>query len=156
MTPEFKRAVAVTFDLEGGDKVIVDSGGLTKWGVSQRAYPDLDIRSLTRADAEALYHRDYWLKVRADEMAWPLSLFVYDAAVNQGVDAAVRMLQRAIGVAQDGALGPKTLARAKALGTEAAALFMAQRSLRYAGTRHFDKYGYGWFARLFRLSAKAS
>lgn len=156
MTPEFKRAVEVIFAVEGYDKVIVDEGGLTKWGISARGNPDLDIRSLTREQAAKIYHDRYWAPVRADELPWPLSLFVFDAAVNHGVDPAVRMLQRAVGVPVDGRLGPKTLSRTRAMGGEAAALFMAQRCLRYTGTRNFDKNGYGWFARLFRVSAKAS
>jgi lysozyme family protein len=157
VTPEFKRAVEVIFAVEGYDKVITDEGGLTKWGVSARGNPDLDIRALTREQAAQIYHDRYWKPVRGDDLPWPLSLYVFDAAVNHGTEPAAQMLQRAIGVAVDGRLGPKTVARAKAMNVaEASALFMAQRCLRYTGTRNFDKNGYGWFARLFRVAAKAS
>lgn len=157
MTPEFKRAVEITFEVEGYDKVITDSGGLTKWGISQRAFPNLDIRSLTREDAQKLYWLNYWQPVRADDLSWPLSMYVYDAAVNQGCDAAARMLQAAVSAPIDGILGPQTMKKAKAANpAELAALFMAKRCQRYVGTRGFDQYGYGWFARLFRVAAKAS
>ena len=151
---EFRAAVDLIIELEGGDKLIEDTGGLTKWGISQRAYPDLDIASLTRSDAEDLYYRDYWKAAQADAFEYPVNLFLFDAAVNQGVNAATRMLQQAAGgLAVDGIIGPKTRKRVNSIAPwEMQALFMAQRALRYTGTRAFDKYGRGWLARLFRLA----
>lgn len=151
---DFDRAVEIIFKVEGYDKVIVDEGGLTKWGISKNANPDVDIANLTRAQAKAIYKARYWDPVRCDDMAWPLNLCVFDAAVNQGVGPAARMLQAAVGVAQDGILGIKTMARVNALPPkELGASYMAKRALRYVGTKNFDKYGYGWFARLFRVAA---
>ena len=154
---EFTHAINIIIDLEGGDKVIVDTGGLTKWGISQRAYPDLDIKSLTREDAENIYYKDYWRKVQAHEFAWPLNLFLFDAAVNQGVNAAAKMLQDAAGNLKiDGIIGRKTRARVNDIEVEALSVrFMAKRALRYTGTRKFNVYGYGWFSRLFRIMFRA-
>ncbi len=153
MSFDFERAVEIIFKLEGYDETVVDSGGLTKWGISQRAYPNLDIRALTKADAKKIYHDDYWMKSRADQLAWPLSLYVFDAAVNQGVKPAAKMLQSAAGgLRVDGIIGSKTLSRVSRFPpAELGARYMARRCQRYAGTRHYDRYGYGWFARLFRL-----
>ena len=149
---DFDRAVEVIFRVEGYDKQIVDEGGLTKWGISKNANPDLDIASLTKEQAKEIYRQRYWLPVRGDELAWPLNLCVFDAAVNQGNDAAIKMLQAAVGVAADGRLGAKTLAAVKHMPAVAMAQsYMAKRALRYVGTRNFDKYGYGWFSRLFRV-----
>lgn len=154
---DFDRALDIIFDLEGGDKVIVDTGGLTKWGISQRAYPDTDIRSLTREDAAKLYERDYWDAVAAEEFAWPLNLYLFDAAVNQGVGAASKMLQDAAGnLRVDGIIGRATRARVQSQPPrELAARFMAKRAMRYTGTRAFDQYGYGWMARLFRVTLRS-
>lgn len=151
--PGFTQAVGIILKLEGGDKVIIDSGGLTKYGISQRAYPDLDIEALTEKDAIDIYRRDYWNAVKGDDLEWPLNLLVFDAAVNQGVHAAVQMLQRAAGgLSIDGRFGPATLARVKGANQkELAALFIAERALRYADTRHFSIYGRGWMARLARV-----
>lgn len=150
---DFDRAVDIVLDLEGGEREVVDTGGFTKWGISQRAYPSLDIAALTRQDAIDIYERDYWNASGADRLPWPLSLCVFDAAVNQGVDPAIRMLQKALGGLRiDGIIGRKTFARVAATPPEeAVALYMAQRALRYVGTRAFDRYGRGWFARLFRI-----
>lgn len=154
---DFERAVAIILDLEGGAKLVTDTGGLTKYGISQRAYPDLDIRNLSQRDAELIYYRDYWMPARCGDFAWPLALFVFDAAVNQGVGAATKMLQDAAGgLAVDGILGKRSLARIQSLPPkEIAASFMAKRALRYSGTRSFDKYGYGWMRRLFLVSGRA-
>ena len=75
---------------------------------------------------------------------------MFDANVNQGIDAANRCLQRAAGVAVDGIAGTQTMrAVASQDPRELAALFLAERAIRYTGTRNFDKYGRGWLKRLF-------
>jgi hypothetical protein len=66
---------------------------LTKYGISQRAYPDLDIRSLSPAQARELYHRDYWPKA-GDGLPWPLCAVAFDAGVNQGVSIARAWLRK--------------------------------------------------------------
>lgn len=95
---DFDRAIAFVLKWEGGladDKN--DVGGLTHWGISQRAYPDLDIRNLTREQAIALYRRDYWQASGADALPWPLSLAHLDAAVNTGIGQAGKFLAAANG-----------------------------------------------------------
>ncbi len=62
-----------------------DPGGETKWGISKRAYPDIDIKSLTQEEALRLYEKDYWLKAGCDKMEKAMSIVVFDSAVNCGV-----------------------------------------------------------------------
>ena len=62
-----------------------DPGGETKFGISKRAYPDVDIKSLTRQEAELIYKRDYWDKIGADKMDKQLAIVCFDSAVNCGV-----------------------------------------------------------------------
>jgi len=74
---------------------------------------------------------------------------LFDAAVNQGVDTASRMLQAAIGVKVDGIVGPKTLAAAwRKNGTNVVLEIAAQRGYRYGCTGHFTRFGLGWMRRL--------
>jgi hypothetical protein len=61
------------------------------------------------------YRTRYWAAIRGDDLPWPLSLAVYDAAINSGPGPAIVLLQRAAGVEPDGALGPATLAGARVL-----------------------------------------
>ncbi|MCH9838000.1 hypothetical protein K0U83_20225, partial [bacterium] len=63
----------------------VDRGGKTKFGISQRAYPKLDIANLTEQQAAAIYKRDYWDAINADSLPEGIRELAFDAAVNQGV-----------------------------------------------------------------------
>jgi lysozyme family protein len=154
MTDNFTKAVEIIFSLEGGySNDPNDPGGETNFGISKRAYPGIDIKTLDKATAAAIYLTDYWTPAKCDAYAWPLCLFVFDAAVNQGLDAANRCLQKAAGVAVDGIVGTQTQrAVASQNPYNLSAMFLAERALRYTGTRNFDKYGRGWFKRLFEAA----
>ena len=132
-----------------------DPGGLTKFGISQRAYPLLDIANLTRDEAINLYRVDYWERSGAAAMPQPIDFYLFDAAVNQGVDRAPRMLQLAVGVPADGVIGPVTRAAIYRIGVaETAALFMAQRALHYISLATFPRFGRGWLKRLFLIAGE--
>lgn len=62
-----------------------DRGGATNFGISQKAYPKLDIANLTEADAARIYKRDYWDRINADKLPANIREMAFDAAVNQGV-----------------------------------------------------------------------
>ena len=68
----FARAIERVLEHEGG---FVDNpddpGGKTRWGISQRAYPFLDLSTLTREGAIALYRRDAWTPIRGDALPGP-------------------------------------------------------------------------------------
>lgn len=87
-----------------------DPGGRTKYGIDQRSHPNVDIRALTREEAKAIYRRDYWDAVKADELPPGLRIVVVDIAVNNGRSRAIKWLQQAAGTDADGIIGPKTLA----------------------------------------------
>jgi lysozyme family protein len=91
-----------------------DPGGETNWGISKRSYPHLDIRGLTREGAKAIYRRDFWTRLDADHLPAGVAFQLFDFAVNSGIGTAVRYLQRAVGVADDGHWGPVSAAAAAA------------------------------------------
>lgn len=62
-----------------------DTGGETNFGISKRAYPNLDIPNLTPEQAAAIYKRDYWDAINADQLPANIRELAFDAAVNQGV-----------------------------------------------------------------------
>lgn len=70
-----------------------DPGGETKYGISKRAYPNLDIANLTREDAKAIYKRDYWDAIGADNLPASVRYAAFDTAVNMGVGAAKKLLR---------------------------------------------------------------
>jgi len=138
MRENFQEAFALVIGLEGGySNDPKDPGGETKFGISKRAHPTLDIVNLTLAQAEDIYAREYWTPAHCDELPWPLDTLVFDCAVNQGPAAALALLKKTEGT--------KDVA-------ERCALFLADRAMRYVGTNNFDRFGRGWFKRLFKLA----
>lgn len=161
---DFDRAFAFVIGAEGGySNDPHDPGGETKYGIADHSDGVIDgkhegvpIKEISLEGAKGIYRRDYWAPARCDHFPWPLSAMVFDAAVNQGVKAALLTLQKTLGVAQDGIVGPNTLGAVKRADLrELCALYLADRALRYTGTRNFDRYGRGWFKRLFRLAMEA-
>jgi lysozyme family protein len=158
----FAQACAFVVDrLEGGDKVISDSGGLTRFGISQRAFPDLDIARLTREQAFELYRLHYWQAVQADRLPVGIDLLVFDAAVNLGPETAVRLLQRVLRVREDGKVGPETLVAAEGFlpGGELRALYSEIRLRHYEDLVRLRPVHtpslYGWRLRVMRVADEA-
>ena len=119
MDERFLRAVEVVLAHEGGYvNDPRDPGGETKYGISKRSYPSLDIANLTREDAIAIYYRDWWQRYGYDRLQdESVTTKVFDLAVNMGPATAHRLLQEALvflgyPVAVDGIIGPQTIAAA--------------------------------------------
>lgn len=86
MQDNFERSIAFVLRHEGGYvNDPRDPGGETKFGISKRAYPALDIKSITEEQAKGIYKRDYWDKAGCGALDWPLCLVHFDACVNLGV-----------------------------------------------------------------------
>jgi lysozyme family protein len=66
-----------------------DPGGETKFGISKRQYPNVNIAALTLEDAKAIYRRDYWNVVGGDDLPYPIAFEVFDAGVNHGVSRSL-------------------------------------------------------------------
>jgi len=125
-----------------------DPGGETQWGIAKRSYPTVNIKTLTREGAKSIYLRDFWAPVAAKISDSALCFQVLDAAVNHGIGNAIRFLQRAIGVADDGAFGPASIAALNARDPhDVHLLFMAERFEFWAKLKTFDTFGRGWVRR---------
>src|SRR5580704_9612285 len=82
----FQTSLAQVLKSEGGYvNDPSDPGGETNLGISKRAYPDLDIASLTPETVAPIYKRDYWDRIAGDSLPSPLNYIAFDCAVNQGV-----------------------------------------------------------------------
>lgn len=120
-----------------------DPGGLTNWGISQRSYPDVDIRNLTRDQAAAIYLRDFWDPLGDADPA--IKFQVFDFAVNSGIQTAIRKLQAAIEVADDGHWGPKSAAKlAECDKNDVLMRFVAQRLRFWTSLSTWPTFGKGW------------
>jgi lysozyme family protein len=86
----------------------------TKYGISASQYPGLNIRNLTPDSAKDIYKRDYWDKYNFNLIKGiSLPVKVFDMAVVMGPETAIKLLQRSLGVEDDGKIGPVTAAACK-------------------------------------------
>lgn len=135
----FERAFASLMVSEGGYvNDPNDPGGETKYGISKKAYPELDIASLTAAQAREIYRRDYWNALELDSRPRSEALCLFDSAVNHGVART------------------KQLAAVVARGPSFVEQFQAERALFYARLETWPIYGRGWMRRLIRTAIEAS
>ena len=153
---DFHRCIDRILAEEGGlSDHPADPGGLTNYGISQRAYPQLDIAALTLDAAKALYRRDYWQPLHGDQLPSGFDLLMLDCAVNQGVVTAIQLLQQALRIQDDGLIGPKTLSAAEVVMPGLLDAFTAERALRYEFNRNEATFGRGWYRRLLRIHRHA-
>ncbi|MEM9931269.1 MAG: glycosyl hydrolase 108 family protein [Bacteroidota bacterium] len=128
LRPSFAIAHAPVARIEGGyqrhkaDRGNYNREGVlvgTNWGIAAPVAEAYFGRTVTRKDMEKLdksvamdiFRRNFWNKIRADEYPdQQLANIVYDGAVNHGVYWGVKLLQRSMGIRQDGIVGPVTLA----------------------------------------------
>ena len=98
----------------------------TKFGIAACSYGYLDIKNLRLEDAKAIYRRDFWEVCGAAHPA--IKFQVFDASVNHGRGNAIRFLQRAVKVADDGEWGVKSQAALESMEANDALLrFLAYR-----------------------------
>ncbi len=158
MKANFDACMAEVFKYEGGyvnDQH--DPGGETNLGISKRSYPKEDIRNMTRARAAQIYRRDFWDKLRCDELPDGLDLVAFDAAVNSGPSRGAKWLQQALGVAVDGKVGLATIGAAKNTYTPAAVLRAVGFRRAFLKTLPtWERYKNGWTKRLDSVEAVAS
>jgi len=150
----FETAFRFTVSHEGGYvNDVRDPGGETKFGISKRSYPGVDIKSLTLEQAQAIYRRDYWDQARCDRMPQKIAIAVFDAAVHHGPKTAVKLLQRALKVADDGEYGRITHGTLQSRDTnETLELLLSERAIYLTTCPAWPTYKRGWLKRLFNLA----
>ncbi len=139
-----------------------DPGGETKWGVSKKAFPSLDIKNLTYDQARNLVYRPhFWNKIRGDDLPLPVGFVMFEQALNQHASAvgAVKCLQRAVGTSADGVFGPDTMDRVKkTIDIPKLVLRLCEcRTEMYLSLNNTaeEKYEKGWVWRLLACQSKA-
>lgn len=118
------RALELMFGHEGGySNVPTDSGGPTKYGITHKtlaAHRGVksvsadQVKALKLSEAEEIYRKGYWTQSGGDLLPAGLDYAAFDFGVNSGPARAVKVLQKVVGVPQDGNAGPMTLAAVEA------------------------------------------
>lgn len=160
----FERAFDLVLKHEGGYiNDPRDPGGKTKFGISDRrdgvtdgladlngdGTGDIKIEEVTKEQAAQIYRLDYWESCRCDKLHPALAIALFDTAVNCGTAQAIRFLQRALRVADDGIIGSITLAAANKADTAyLVTSLLAERQAHYAALSTWKIYGRGWTRRV--------
>ena len=138
-----------------------DPGGMTNLGVTKRVYEDWvgyavsehTMQNLTEEDVAPIYKKNYWDRVKGDDLPEGLNLCVFDFGVNAGTGRAAKYLQTMIGTVADGGIGPNTL---RALDeyvslhgvNETIENYQKNRQRYYEKLKTFETFGRGWTRRV--------
>jgi len=137
-----------------------DPGGETNLGVTKKVYQEWggtkDMKDLTVEDVSPIYKKNYWDRCKCDDLESGVDWVVFDWAVNSGTGRSAKAIQKICGAAQDGAIGPKTLAL---IGTQNTQYVIEEfgkiRQDFYESLKTFDTFGKGWTRRNKETTAKA-
>ncbi|PJG86199.1 glycoside hydrolase family 108 protein [Conservatibacter flavescens] len=139
-----------------------DPGGETNWGITKRTavangYTG-DMRAMTREQAFEIYKKSFWERYQCEKLPTPVAFQFFDMAVNHGSGNASRILQRAVGVADDGIIGEQTRKAINAMGLSDVLILMnAERINFFTKLSTFITFGKGWMNRVaenLRFAAK--
>ena len=141
-----------------------DPGGETNLGVTKRVYEEWggtkDMRDLTVEDVAPIYEKNYWGRVKGDELPNGLDLCVFDFCVNAGTGRAAKYLQSMVGATRDGAIGPNTLRQVNEYievnGLQATIqTYQTNRQRYYEKLKTFETFGRGWTRRVDETTSSA-
>ena len=160
-TEEFTKAVEHLLKIEGGYvNDPNDAGGETKYGISKRQYPHLNIADLTHEAAIAIYFKDYWLAYSCHKLPTVLAIFLFDSVVNHRPKTAVMFLQQSLKCSVDGIIGKETIFYATRTTNQDFLKEKLKECLAYRADFYHDlcvdkpsqeRFYMGWLRRLFSL-----
>lgn len=150
----FDEAFEILMVSEGGySNHPNDPGSETMYGITARTARQAGymgpMRDLPKETAKTIARNQYWNTVRADELPDGIRFDVFDTSYNSGPKQAIRLLQRAVWVADDGVIGPKTLAAVAAHDERQTSMrFNAQRIRLLVTLPTWGSFGKGWMNRV--------
>ena len=158
MKENFSSSLIAVLKSEGGFvNHPSDPGGATNLGVTKKVWEAWigkpvsisDMRNLTQAQVSPLYKKQYWDAVRGDDLPSGLDYLVFDFAINAGVSRAIKTLQKALSITDDGVFGNKTLESvSKADTTDLIIKFSDLKEQFYKSLPTFSVFGKGWMRRV--------
>ena len=126
-----------------------DPGGETKWGISKKSYPWLDIKNLKKEEAANIYIQDFLAPIKYERYHDGIGYQLFDFAVNSGPDRAIKKLQEAIGVTADGIVGKNTIWKLNSMSeSDLIMLLIAYRIRFMVNLKNWDDAGRGWMRRM--------
>jgi lysozyme family protein len=154
----FEQCLALVLKHEGGFvNHPKDPGGMTNLGVTKKVWEEYvghsvdetTMRGLGPADVAPLYKKNYWDKIHGDQLPSGVDYACFDLAVNSGVGRAAKLLQQAVGVSADGAIGPATLDAVASQNPRDVATEVCDLRLKFLQSLPiFATFGKGWSRRV--------
>jgi uncharacterized protein (TIGR02594 family) len=162
----YGEALARLLVHEGGnDDDPRDPGGRTsrgilqrEWDVWRRTRPGLpaDVWRAPQDQVEAIYRQKYWDALRCDDLPAGVDYAVFDYGVNSGIGRAAKVLQRLVGTAVDGEVGPDTIVAAACANAGKLIEAICDERLAFLqGLRTWPTFGKGWTRRVREVRAAA-
>lgn len=170
MDRNFPKALELVLKSEGGfSNNKADPGGPTNLGITLANFRRFvkpngtveDLKKLTKGQASTCYRRQYWDAIAGAELPDGIDYAVFDFAVNSGPTRAAQYLQKVVGVAQDGKIGPATIKAAKAALPATVIHKLCDERLAFLkrikskGKLLWDTFGKGWSRRVQEVRAEA-
>jgi lysozyme family protein len=148
----FEIAFNKTMENEGGfSNDPDDHGGITKFGISKKSFPDEDIANLTLERAKQIYKYAYWDKMHCDEIiSQPLADKIFDLGVNLGCGRIVKIIQRLLDLVVDGIIGIKTIGAINNQDASSLLSDIREKVKDYYASLDQPKFIHGWLNRLYR------
>lgn len=158
MKDNFEQCLALVLKHEGGFvNHPSDPGGITNRGVTKKVWEEWvghavtidDMKDLTIEQVSPLYKKNYWDKIRGDDLPIGVDYACFDLAVNSGTGRAAKILQACCGVPTDGAIGPATLAAVEKHSAMDLAQQICENRLQFLqGLPTWNTFGRGWGRRV--------
>ena len=150
----FDQAIGFVLQNEGGlSSDPQDAGGLTNFGISQKQFPNEDIKNLTRERAVELYRQHYWIPIYDSIASQRIATKLFDAVVNMGPMRATRILQQSLSSIEvgpliaDGILGSHTIECLNAADEEKFMDEFKARLCKYYAELNQPEFLLGWLRR---------
>ena len=164
MQSNWKKSFDLILEAEGGyANDPHDTGGMTNLGVTRAVWEqwvgrpsnEKEMRSLTAAMVEPLYHRNFFDACKCDSLPTPIDYLVFDFAVNAGVGRSAKTLQSVVGTTQDGAIGPETLKAVGRMNVRDLIEMFSHAKIEYYKSLHNQYYETGWLNRVATVKTTA-
>jgi lysozyme family protein len=166
MKENWEQCFALVLKHEGGFvNHPKDPGGMTNLGVTRTNWElyldhdvtEADMRALTPEMVKPFYKKNYWDRIRGDELPSGVDYAAYDLAVNSGTGRAAKYLQKIAEVPEDGVIGPQSLKAIQKCDAEDVVNEICNMRMDFLKNLNtFDTFGKGWTIRVNDVKAKAT
>ena len=146
-----------------------DRGGPTKYGITLKTFTEYhkikktgktptsyDVKDMDNSTAQDVYKVIFWDPMKLDQVTNEKAcMLLFDQSINRGQGVAVKTMQKALGLKEDGSVGPNTIKALNSASTNQLVKFFKERQRFYIALCESDKtqikFLEGWLNRTYEL-----